>query len=143
MEPSGNAQIMRRALRDIMQRGNVNVIDELFARDFAGHDTGGGTFGREEFRESVRAMLSAFSDRRVVIEDQLSDGDKVATRWTVTALHSGEFQGIPATGRRGAMTGISIDRLAGGKIVESWEVTDDAGLLRQLGALPAPEPVRQ
>jgi predicted ester cyclase len=86
-------------------------------------------------------MLSAFSDRRVTIEDQLADGDKVATRWRVTATHSGEFHGIPATGRRGSMTGISIDRLAGGKIVESWEVTDDAGLLRQLGAVLAPEPV--
>ena len=136
MEDS-NAQVMRRTLRDIMQGGDVAVIDELFASDFAGHNTNGGTFGREEFREGVRAMLSAFSDRQVVIEDQLADGDKVATRWTVTAKHSGEFQGIPATGRRGSMTGISIDRLAGGKIVESWEVTDDAGLLRQLGALPS------
>ena len=62
----------------------------------------------------------------------------MATRWTVTALHSGAFRGIPATGRRGYLTGISIDRLAGGKIVESWEVTDDAGLLRQLGVLPSP-----
>ena len=133
-----NANVMRRAFRDIMQGGNIAVIDDLFASDFAGHDTAGGTFGREEFREGVRAMISAFSDRRVVIEDQLADGDKVATRWTVTAIHSGEFQGIPATGRRGSMTGISIDRIAGGKIVESWEVTDDAGLLRQLGVLPSP-----
>ena len=135
---NGNAQVMRRAFQGIMDRGDIGTIDELFASDFTGHDTAGGTFGRDEFREGVRAMLSAFSDRRVVIEDQLADGDKVATRWTVTAVHSGEFQGVPATGRRGSMTGISIDRLAGGKIVESWEVTDDAGLLRQLGVLPAP-----
>lgn len=137
MEVNGNAQVMRRAFREIMQRGNVDAIDELFATDFAGHDTAGGTFGREEFREGVRAMLSAFSDRQVVIEDQLADGDKVATRWTVSATHSGAYHGIPATGRRGSMTGISIDRLAGGKIVESWEVTDDAGLLRQLGVMPS------
>lgn len=134
----GNAQVMQRAFQAIMNGGDIDAIDNLFASDFVGHDTAGGTFGREEFREGVRAMLSAFSGRQVVIEDQLTDGDKVATRWTVTAIHSGEFQGIPATGRRGSMTGISIDRLAGGKIVESWEVTDDAGLLRQLGVLPAP-----
>jgi steroid delta-isomerase-like uncharacterized protein len=132
-----NDRVMQRAFRQIMQHGNVAAIDTLFASDFTGHDTAGATFGRDEFREGVRAMLSAFSDRRVVIEDQLADGDKVATRWTVTAIHSGEFQGIPATGRRGSMSGISIDRLAGGKIVESWEVTDDAGLLRQLGVLPS------
>ena len=138
-----NAHVMRRAFRDIMQRGDVDVIDELFASDFAGHDTAGGTFGLEEFRTGVTAMLGAFSERQVVIADQVVAGDKVATRWHASGVHAGGFRGIPATGRRVSMTGISIDRLAGGKIVESWEVTDDAGLLRQLGALPAAEPVGQ
>jgi predicted ester cyclase len=82
-------------------------------------------------------MLSAFSDRQVVIADQVVAGDKVATRWTATGVHSGDFNGIPATGHRVSLTGISIDRIASGKIVESWEVTDDAGLLRQLGVLPS------
>jgi predicted ester cyclase len=59
----------------------------------------------------------------------------VATRWQATGVHSGAFNGIPATGRHVRMTGIRISRLAGGKIVETWEVTDDAGLLRQLGVL--------
>ena len=82
-------------------------------------------------------MLSAFSDRQVEIADQVIAGDKVATRWQATGVHSGDFNGIPATGRHFRMTGISIARIAGGKIVESWEVTDDAGLLRQLGVLPS------
>ena len=132
-----NGRVMRRAFEEIMKRGNVDAIDELFASDFAGHDTSGGTFGREEFREGVLAMLSAFSDRQVEIADQVVAGDKVATRWTATGVHSGEFNGIPATGRHVSLTGISIDRIAGGKIVESWEVTDDAGLLRQLGVMPS------
>ena len=123
-----NERVMRRAFEEIMRRGNVDAIDELFARDFAGHDTAGGTFGREEFKEGVLAMLSAFSHRQVVIADQVANGDKVATRWTATGVHSGDFNGIPATGRDVSLTGISIDRIAGGKIVESWEVTDDAGL---------------
>ena len=132
-----NERVMRRAFEEIMTRGNVDIIDELFARDFAGHDTSGGTFGREEFREGVLAMLSAFSNRQVVIADQVANGDKVVTRWTATGVHSGDFNGIPATGRYVSMTGISIDRIAGGKVVESWEVTDDAGLLKQLGILPS------
>jgi steroid delta-isomerase-like uncharacterized protein len=131
-----NEAVMRRAFEEIMARGNVEIIDELFARDFVGHDTAGGSFGREEFKQGVRAMLAAFSERQVEIADQIANGDKVATRWLATGTHAGEFHGIPATGRRGTMTGISIDRIAGGKIVESWEVTDDAGLLRQLGAFP-------
>ena len=129
--------VMRRAFLEIMGRGNVQLIDELFARDFTGHDTTGGTFGREEFREGVVAMVAAFSDRHVVIADQVVDGNKVASRWTATGVHSGAFNGIPATGRQVHMTGISIDRIADGKVIESWEVTDDAGLLRQLGVLPS------
>ena len=132
-----NGRIMRRAFMEIMERGNVAAIDELFASDFAGHDTSGGTFGRDEFREGVRSMLSTFSGRRVVIADQVVAGDKVATRWQATGVHSGDFQGIPATGRQVSLTGISIDRVAGGKVVESWEVTDDAGLMRQLGGFPS------
>lgn len=132
-----NGRVMRRAFAEIMARGRVAAIDELFAPDFAGHDTAGGTFGREEFTEGVRAMLSAFSDRRVEIADQIVDGDKVVTRWIATGVHSGDLDGIPATGRRVRLTGISIDRIAAGKVAESWEVTDDAGLLRQLGVLPS------
>ena len=131
-----NGQVMRRAFEEIMTRGNIAAIDELFASDFTGHDTSGGTFGREEFREGVLDMLSAFSDRQVKIADQVVAEDKVVTRWQATGVHAGEFNGIPATGRRVSLTGISIDRIAGGKIVESWEVTDDAGLLRQLGVDP-------
>jgi steroid delta-isomerase-like uncharacterized protein len=133
-----NAEVLRRAFEEIMQRGNVDAIDECLASSFAGHDTAGGTFGREEFRQGVLAMLAAFSDRQVEIADQLVEGDKVATRWQATGVHAGDFNGIPATGRQVSLVGISIDRLAGGKIVESWEVTDDAGLLRQLGVLPVP-----
>jgi steroid delta-isomerase-like uncharacterized protein len=133
-----NDRIMRRAFQEIMGLGDVAVIDELFASDFAGHDTAGGMFGREDFKAGVRAMLAAFADREVEIADQIVAGDKVATRWIASGVHAGDFNGIPATGRRVHLTGISIDRLAGGKIVESWEVTDDAGLLRQLGVLPLP-----
>ena len=132
-----NDEVMRRALERIVQRGDLNAIDEFFASDFAGHDTAGGTFGREEFRQGVMAMLSAFSKRRVEIADQVVNGDQVVTRWIARGVHSGDLNGIPATGRSVRLTGISIDRLAGGKIVESWEVTDDAGLLRQLGVFPA------
>jgi steroid delta-isomerase-like uncharacterized protein len=132
-----NGHVVRRAFEEIMNHGNVDIIDELFASDFTGHDTADSTFGREKFREGVLAMLAAFSNIHVDIADQLVDGDKVATRWRATGVHAGEFYGIPATGRHGSLTGISIDRIAGGKIVESWEVTDDAGLLRQLGVMPS------
>lgn len=132
-----NGRVMRRAFEEIMACGNVEMVDELFAPDFVGHDTSDGTFGREEFRAGVLAMLAAFSDRQIVIADQILAGEKVVTRWQAAAIHAGELNGIPATGRRVTMTGISIDRIVAGEVVESWEITDDAGLLRQLGVLPS------
>ncbi|MGE3798831.1 MAG: ester cyclase [Thermomicrobiales bacterium] len=68
----------------------------------------------------------------------------MVTRWVVAGRHTGDFRGSPATGRDFQLTGISIDRLAAGKIIESWEVTDDLGLLQQLGLVPgmaAPQPL--
>jgi predicted ester cyclase len=87
-----NGRVMQGAFDEIMGRGNVDAIDQLFARDFTGHDTAGSTFGREEFREGVLAMLAAFTDRQVVLADQVVAGDKVATRWTATGVHSGAFK---------------------------------------------------
>jgi steroid delta-isomerase-like uncharacterized protein len=132
-----NARIMRRAFAEIMDHGNLAIIDELFAADFVGHDTAGGTFGRDVFRQGVVDILTAFADRHLVIGDQVVNGEKVATRWRATGVHAGAFNGVPATGRKVNLTGISIDRVVAGRIVESWEVSDDAGLLRQLGALPS------
>ena len=134
-----NAQLMHRAFEEIMRYGNVAIIDELFASDFVGHDTSGGTFGREEFREGVLAMLAAFTEREVTLADQLECGNKVVTRWQASGVHSGAFNSLPATGRHVHLTGISIDRIAGGRILESWEITDDAGLMKQLGVYPVPE----
>ena len=134
-----NKRVMRRAFEEIIGRGNLHYVDEAFASDFVGHDTAGETFTRDDFRQGVLELHNAFSDPRVTIEDQLADGDKVVTRWRARGVHSGMFRGNPATGRSVSITGISIDRIANGTILESWEVTDDAGLLKQLGVFPEPE----
>jgi steroid delta-isomerase-like uncharacterized protein len=75
-------------------------------------------------------LQAAFSDIQITIEDLFAEGDKVAARQTLRGTHSGEFQGIPATGKTATVTGIFIFRLAGGKIVEKWAVLDQLGLLR-------------
>jgi hypothetical protein len=68
----------------------------------------------------------------------LAEGDRVVTRWTARGTHRGELMGIPPTGKPVTMTGITINRLEGGKVVEDWTVFDQLGLLQQLGAIPAP-----
>ncbi|MBI4581940.1 MAG: ester cyclase [Planctomycetes bacterium] len=80
--------------------------------------------------------ISAPADR--FREDQIAEGDKVATRYTGTWTHRGEFMGIPPTGKDVTVTRIEILRIADGKFVEHWESFDQLGLLQQLGAIPAP-----
>jgi predicted ester cyclase len=63
------------------------------------------------------------------------------TRWIAQGTHRGDFQGIPATGNQIRLTGIDIDRIAGGKVVECWTNVDEFGLMQQLGVVPTPEPV--
>ncbi|MGD9711742.1 MAG: ester cyclase [Thermomicrobiales bacterium] len=139
-----NATVMQQAMTAIMQEGKAEQVDQFFASDFVGHDTAGKTFTRDDFRMGVLEMLGAFSNRNLQIADQIASGDKIVTRWVVAGRHTGDFRGSPATGRDFQLTGISIDRLAAGKIIESWEVTDDLGLLQQLGLVPgmaAPQPL--
>ena len=135
--PADNAAVMREAMTAVVEQGRAELIDRYFAVDFAGHDTAGNNFGRDDFRTGVLEVLSAFSERRVEIADQLASGDKVVTRFDMSGRHTGTFRGIPPTGCEFRMTGISINRLAAGKIIESWEITDDLGLLRQIGLVPA------
>jgi predicted ester cyclase len=84
---------------------------------------------------------SAFPDEQTTFEDQIAEVDKVVSRMASTATYTGEFQGIPPTGKQFRVTGIWIDRIADGKIVERWGVVDMLGLMQQLDAIPAPEPV--
>jgi predicted ester cyclase len=87
-----------------------------------------------------------FTDLHARIEDQVAEGDKVTTRWSATFTHSGQFVTawgtvVPPSGRRLTLTWLSIDRFVDGKIVESWVEGDQAGLLQQVGAIPAPAAV--
>jgi predicted ester cyclase len=75
---------------------------------------------------------------RATSEDMVAEGDKLAVRWTVQGSHLGELLGIPPTGKPVRFSGISIYRLAAGKIAEQWEQWDRLPLLQQLGVLPTP-----
>jgi predicted ester cyclase len=72
------------------------------------------------------------------MEDLIAEGDKVVACWRCRATHQGEYRGIPPTGKEADFTGISVYRIEEGKIAESWGVSDQLGLMRQLGAIPKP-----
>jgi ubiquinone/menaquinone biosynthesis C-methylase UbiE/predicted ester cyclase len=132
-----NKAVIRRFLDELWNRSNFAVVDELLARDYDGHSSTvfRGPEGAVAFIPQARA---AFPDFRFVVLDQIAEGDKVATRWKVAGTHEGPYRGVLPSGRRVEMTGITIFRLAGGKLVDGWTNEDQLGLLEQIGAVPAP-----
>jgi predicted ester cyclase len=81
----------------------------------------------------MSGLLGAFPDLRITIEDQIVAGEKVATRWTAKGTNSGAFGPMPATGRRIQISGLILDRVVDGKVVERWEQWDQMAMLQQLG----------
>jgi steroid delta-isomerase-like uncharacterized protein len=138
-----NTMLVRRAIDEVWNRGNYDTLDDFVAADIVIHAAtpGAEIHGPEGIRQFYGMLRTAFPDLHFTIEDQVAAGDRVVTRWRATGTHDGEFQGIPATGKTVRITGIDIDRLAGGKVVECWPQVDELGLMQQLGALPAAEPV--
>src|SRR5215207_8070422 len=122
-------------------KGNDAIVDELCAPDYIDHSPplpGMGP-GRAGVRKANATLRAAFPDTIHIIEDLLAEGDKVVTRLRGRATFTGEILGIPPNGKVVEITGISIHRIAGGKLVEHWANADQLGLMQQLGALPAPE----
>jgi steroid delta-isomerase-like uncharacterized protein len=132
-----NKAISRRFLDELWNRSNFGLVDQLLASDYDGHSS---TVirGPEGAMEFVPRLRSAFPDFQFSILDQIAEGDKVATRWTIRGTHKGEFQGMPPSGKQIEMTGITIFRIANGKLIEGWTNEDVLGMLQQIGAVPVP-----
>jgi len=128
----------RRLVEEGWNQGNTAVFDELLAADYLGHDTSGPMYCPAGFKQFYATYRTAFPDTHVTIEDQIAEGETVASRWTGTGTHQGPLMGIPPSGKRVRVTGITISRYASGKIVEAWFNYDTLGMLQQIGALPAP-----
>jgi steroid delta-isomerase-like uncharacterized protein len=115
--------------------GDYDALHEIVSEDFVLHpDDVTGVAGLTEMVEGYR---SAIGDLRVRVDQQFTEDDFVATRFTILGTHTGELMGAPPTGRELAFSGITISRCHDGRLVEEWELVDTLGLLRQVGALPA------
>jgi steroid delta-isomerase-like uncharacterized protein len=136
-----NAHLVRRAIDEVWNRGDYSGLDEFVARDLVIHAASPGQeiHGHEGVKQFYSMLHEAFPDIHFAVEDQIAADDRVVTRWSARATHQGAFNGIPPTGKQINLTGIDIDRLAGGKVVECWPQMDELGLLRQLDVIPASE----
>jgi steroid delta-isomerase-like uncharacterized protein len=134
-----NKALSRRNFEEVWNQRKLEVIDQLVAANSVLHDPsvpGGKVEGSKGYRQFVEIYLTAFPDVRFTINDQIADGNKVATRWTGTGTHKGALMGIAPTGKRSTVTGITIDRYENGKAVESWTNYDTLGMFQQLGVVP-------
>ena len=135
-----NTALIRRFFEEVFNQGNLAAVDELWIEGRA-----------ESGKRATVALRTAFPDYHRTMDAQIAEGDTVVTRWTMRGTHQGPYESrvlgrtIPPTGRRVEVPGVSIHRVAGGRIVAGWTlgVNDSVELLQQLGALPAPGAARE
>jgi len=134
MSPENKA-LARRVIEEVWNRQNLAVTEQLIAPGYIGHDpaTPGTISGIEGFKAFFRTYTSAFPDQHFTIHDLVAEGDRVVTRWSVEGTHTGALSGIPATGKRIRITGVTISRIENGKIAEDHTHWDALGLMQQLG----------
>lgn len=132
-----HAATMRRTY-ELISNGDIAGFGDLVADDFVEHEGGPGFApDKEGTLDYFRAMLEAFPDLRMEVEDLIADGDKAVARVRVTATHRGDFMGIPPTGATGDIQVIDIMRFdADGQVCEHWGVADMLSLMQQLGVVP-------
>lgn len=119
----------------VMDQGDVAAIDDYYAAGYIEHDLLPPSIppGREGMRQLMAVFRAAFPDLHYAVDDVVADGDKVVLRVTGSGTMHGPLFGLPATGRSASWSEIHISRLDGGKVVERWSVTDQLGMLQQLG----------
>lgn len=134
MSSERNKAVVRACFENASQ-GKFDALDDIVTADYVLHPNE--VRGADGLKEMVRGYRDALSGLRVAIDHQFTDGDYVATRYTITGTHDGDLMGTPPSGKDVAFTGITISRCEDGRIVEEWELTDTVALLSQVGALPA------
>jgi len=134
-----NKALLRRYFEEGANKGNLTVVDEVFAPTFVGHSVALGmeVKGPEGIKQLLTRTRTAFPDLQVTVEEMVAEGDKVATRTTWRGTHKGEYLGIAPSGTPVTWTTLTIGRVAKGKVQEGWLTND---LLQQLRAAPQSGP---
>jgi len=142
MSVKENKTLVRRYFEDAPS--NPDVCDEIFAPSVRFHTIQQAGVTPQVIESTPDAERAAYAwlhkvwgDWRMTIDEMIAEGDRVMVRWTFHGTHQGQFHGLPPTGRPVTYSGINIFRVAGGRIVEIWDIYDRLWLWQQLGVLPA------
>jgi len=131
-----NKVLVQRWFEEVWNRGRQDAVDQLMAPNALVHGLGEAMRGPAGFKRFHAAYREAFPDVRIVVEDMVAEGDKVAFRWSATATHRGISLGFEPTNRDVRFEGMGIIRVESGKLVEGWNTFDQLGMLQQLGVVP-------
>jgi predicted ester cyclase len=134
---AANKEIVRRGLEEPWT--NLDVLDELVSDDYIGYDPAlpEPIRGVQGAKDNVNEYRAAFEGAKITVKEQVAEGDLVASRWEGRGKHTGELMGIGPTGTEAVVTGLTLSRVANGKIVEEWTNWDTLGMLQQIGGIPA------
>ena len=138
--PTDNKSLVRRMYEEVWNGRRLEVARELISPSHAVQltDAADSGVGPEAYARNVTEFVNAFPDLKFTVLDMIAENDKVVAFWNISGTHQGEFRGIAATGKKISVDGITINQLANGKIMDSYVSVDMWGMMRQLGAVPAP-----
>jgi steroid delta-isomerase-like uncharacterized protein len=131
-----NKAIAKRAFEEILSQGRFELAEQLYAKDFINHGIHS-TANLEEDQAALKGWHQAFSDIVIVPEKLIAEGDLVTIYWVARGTNTGTGNGLPATGKKAELAGITIWRIIEGKIKEEWSAFDRLSMMQQLGLLSA------
>ena len=127
-------RVLERVNEELFNQADFSVLEALVSEDFVEHNPlPGVTSDRAGLVTLIRRSHVGLSGLHTQIHELISAGDRVASRWTSTGVHSGDYFGAPPTGRRIAIDGMDFARIENGRLAEHWTQIDGVGLLTQLG----------
>ena len=121
-----------RWFEEVWNKGRRDAIAEMMAPNAVLYDAGDAVRGPEGFYPFFDRLQASFSDMHFIIQDTITEGDKICARWTCSMKHTGDGLGMPATGKSLQITGISVVRVSGDQFVEGWQNWDMLGLMQQI-----------
>jgi steroid delta-isomerase-like uncharacterized protein len=130
-----NKATAKRAFEEILSRGRYDLAEQLYAKDFVNHGLHSNA-SLEEDQTALKGWHAAFPDVIIVPEKLIAEDDLVTIYWIARGTNTGTGNGLPATGKRVEMTGITIWRIVDGKIKEEWSAFDQLSMMKQLGLIP-------
>lgn len=128
---------LARRFFEAFEANDLASLKEVLGPDLMAYSHGTpGPQNRESLLQGISTWNAAFTEQHFTVEDMVAEGDRVATRTTLRATHTGDFQDLPPTGKQIAISGHTVERVKDGRIVERWVLIDERGLMQQLGLLP-------